>query len=181
MLWCLRQNNFQRRPHMGPKNMTAVRRAVGLADHDVSMDLRILIFKGDIADEGENFYLFFYRNLLVFFCVPIEIAEHDVAKCTDGCKVTGAKLVLLGKRSQLPNELISFIEYDRKRFLPRLINQFSFHLALSYRVARMTRLIELDPSPNAAWVIFRAHKTKKSFLVRTHLMYVNVIEAGIGK
>lgn len=52
---------------MRPKNVTAVRRAVGLTDHDVSVDLRILIFKGDIADEGENFHLLFYRNLFVFF------------------------------------------------------------------------------------------------------------------
>lgn len=126
---------------MGPKNMTAVRCAVGLADHDVSVDLRILIFKGDIADEGENFHLLCYGNLFVFLCVPVEIAERDVAKCTDGCKVTGAKLVLLGKRSQFPNELIAFIEYDRKRFLPRLIDQFSFHLTLSYKAASMTRLL----------------------------------------
>src|SRR4030095_15209457 len=116
--------------------MTAVSGAVSLADHDVSVDLRTPVFEGDIANERENFDLLFYRNLFVFFCVPIEIAEHDVAKCTDGCKMTGAKVVLLGKGSQLSNELISFIEYDRKRFLPSLIDQLSFHLDLA-RVVRM--------------------------------------------
>jgi len=122
---------------MGSKDMTAVSRAVSLADDDVSVDLRTPIFEGDIADERENFHLLFYRNRLVVSCVAIKIAEHDVAKCTDSRKVTGAKPILVRKGSQLTNELISFIEYDRKRFLLSLIDQLSFHLAL-VRVAPMT-------------------------------------------
>ena len=128
----LRQDHFQCRPDVGFENMTAVSGPIRFAEHDVGVDLRDAVLESDIADQRKHFHLLHNRYFLVFFLVAIEIAKHDIPKGANRCEVTGAEIIFLGKRSQLIDKFISFIEYDRKRLLPLLIDQLGFHLALRW-------------------------------------------------
>ena len=67
---CLLKHEFERRPHDCFVPMAAARRAVATAQHNVNVRLRFAVFQGNIAREDEDFDLFLYRQLMVFFSFP---------------------------------------------------------------------------------------------------------------
>jgi hypothetical protein len=52
--WAFREHDLARRPNVGLEKVAAVRSAVFLADHGMSVDGRLAVLQGDVADERQE-------------------------------------------------------------------------------------------------------------------------------
>ena len=90
--------------------------AVRFADHDVRVNLRLATRLRDIADEREHFNLLADRDALVIALFEIEKAEDAIAERADGCELTGAKLILPGKKLQPFDHFIAREDHVVERY-----------------------------------------------------------------
>src|SRR5205085_11527794 len=114
--------------------MPAVRRAVRLTDHDVSVYLRLAAVRGDVTDEGKHLDLRIDRNPFVVLPLPLEKAQRDPLESADGREVTGGEFVLFSKGQQAARNLIALVEDDCKRFLSVVVDQLCLHVCLPLRL-----------------------------------------------
>jgi hypothetical protein len=75
---------------VGRQNVAAVRRSVRHANDDMCMHCGRTVRHRDIADQRQDFHLFFNWDFFIVFSLPVEITESDIAKSANSGKMTAA-------------------------------------------------------------------------------------------
>src|SRR4029453_35500 len=87
----LRDDDLERRPHMGFKEMTGKGRSVPAPEDGVDMQTRLVVGTYcDVTDKRGNFDLLANRNGLIGLGLPIEIRQLAAAQGANGRDLRGA-------------------------------------------------------------------------------------------
>jgi hypothetical protein len=113
--------------------MSSVGLPIRPTDNRMDVQLGIVIFHCDIAQQRKKFNLFVDGDLPVFHARWFEEAEDYVTESADACNLRSADPVAGSEFKKSMNHLIAFVEDDRKRTLTSLglVQDFRFHAALS--------------------------------------------------
>jgi hypothetical protein len=82
------------------QDVAPMRRAVGLADHHMGMNLGIALFQRDVAGERQYLDLLAHRDPSVLPALAVEVTEHHLAERADGREIRGT-------HSLAPEKLVS--------------------------------------------------------------------------
>src|SRR4029453_4370705 len=87
-----------------------MRRAVGLADHHMSMNLGIALFQRDVAGERQYLDLLAHRDPAVLPALAVEVTEHHLAERADRREMRGTHSLAPGEAGQCGHPLVAPIE-----------------------------------------------------------------------
>lgn len=80
MLWILCNDDFARRANGGAQQMAAMSRSIFPSNDDMRMNLRLVVFEGDISNQREQLNLFLkFDCSLIFLRLPVKPAKFDAA------------------------------------------------------------------------------------------------------
>src|SRR3954466_5637862 len=91
---CRLEHELECRPDARGKEMPAGRAAVGRADDDVRVDLRLAVRDGDIPEQAEHLDLLVERDPRVVLARPVEVTEHDALEGANSRDRRGGDTVL---------------------------------------------------------------------------------------
>src|SRR5919106_5383620 len=97
--------------------MTAMRRAIGLADHHMGMQTWLTVLQGDISHEGEHFHLLIDGNFLVFLLLPIEEPKGDFTQSANRREVAGGETEIFRKTRYIRHDLLARLKNEGERSL----------------------------------------------------------------
>jgi len=90
-----------------------MRRAVGLADHHMGMNLGIALFQRDVAGERQYLDLLAHRDPAVLPALAVEVTEHHLAERADGREMRGTHSLAPGEAGQCGHQLVALVEHER--------------------------------------------------------------------
>src|SRR4029453_4360419 len=90
-----------------------MRRAVGLADHHMSMNLGIALFQRDVAGERQYLDLLAHRDPAVLPALAVEVTEHHLAERADRREMRGTHSLAPGEAGQCGHQLVALVEHER--------------------------------------------------------------------
>lgn len=103
--------------------------AVGAADDDVGVDLRLSLFEGDVSDEGEELDLLVEGDDgFVLFSLPVEPAETDRGERADGFEAAAGEALFFGEGLKAGGQLVAGIE-DEYPGAGFLFEEFVAHMS----------------------------------------------------
>src|SRR5690348_8199219 len=82
----LREDHFQRGPHLRREQVPAARGTVLAAEHDVGVHARLVALEGEVAEEREHLDLLAHLDAVVVLVLPVEIAERRLLERADGAE-----------------------------------------------------------------------------------------------
>src|SRR3954469_7280533 len=121
------EHDLEPRSHFRLQQVAAVRAAVALAEHHVGMDLRPFVADRHVADEREHLDLLADRNAQVLLLLPVEIADHHLAKGADRRKARRGHAVLARKALEQAHRLVAGVEHQREGALAGVVQDLAAH------------------------------------------------------
>lgn len=124
-----REDEFAGGADMGLEQVSAVRGAVLAGDDHVRVDLGLVVFKGDVADEGEEFELFLeITGNFILLGFPVEPGEFGVRESADGFEAAAGQTLLLRELLEGGRDFFAGVEDQDKGFglLLNLLKAHSF-------------------------------------------------------
>ena len=94
-----------------------MRRPVAFTDDDVRVNLRLAVFRRNVADERKHLDLFVYRNVNILLCIQIEVTERRPRKRAQRRKMCGVKPRLLSELFKPGNHFVARVKDDGVGFL----------------------------------------------------------------
>src|SRR5687768_13699640 len=88
------------------------------------MDLWLVAFERDIADQGQDLDLLAHRDALVVLLLPVEVAELGLAERADRGEARCADRALVGEARQAGDRILAGGENDGERVA---VECFGFH------------------------------------------------------
>jgi hypothetical protein len=131
-------NDLKRRPYLAFDKMTAARRAVRQAEHDVNVKARLaIVADGDVSDCAQDLALLRDLDSLVGFLVKIEPPDHGLLEGPDGGKGRRVNPGIVCEFRQSRKCLFAGIEDDDAGFGSRVAGTFLLFMAAGPAVLRV--------------------------------------------
>ena len=136
------ERNLQRRPDPAAEKVAAVGRAICLAHDYVRMESGLAVLLHDISCKGQDFNLFFDRNLFIFLLQRIKESESQLAERANAHQVCIRETVGIGKFEKTFPDFVAFVEDDCECLQAPFSSwsSFDFILSFSLQAAQPARL-----------------------------------------
>jgi hypothetical protein len=110
------------------EEMTTMGKTIGIANHNVGMDLgRSILLQRNITEKREDLNLFMKRKLFVGFTLTIKVTQCHIAQGSNSREMSRIQVMFPGELEQGRYNLIAGGKDEGKDLLTLLIEQFCFH------------------------------------------------------